>query len=252
MEGLKRAAKKALETATGISPGLLENIRSRQRMLAILLHLFIAVMVFTLAFLFLLTGVPVIRENLIPPASKPVSDSSLVSGKAYTQKINSLRKEVTTIERRFDAMTPGQNYLIINTTDNRFYLYRHRTLVREGFCSSGSYIHLKSHDEREWIFRTPRGMFRVLGKATYPVWRKPDWAFIEEGIPVPPPDHHSRFEYGALGDYALSIGDGYLIHGTLYKRSLGMPVTHGCVRLNDDDLKAVFNALSVGSKVYIY
>jgi len=55
-----------------------------------------------------------------------------------------------------------------------------------------------------------------------------------------------------LGDYALSLGDGYLIHGTLYQRLLGMPVTHGCIRLNDDDLKEVFNALSVGSKVYIY
>jgi len=31
-----------------------------------------------------------------------------------------------------------------------------------------------------------------------------------------------------------------------------MPVTHGCIRLNDDDLEAVFNALSIGSKVYIY
>ena len=40
-----------------------------------------------------------------------------------------------------------------------------------------------------------------------------------------------------LGDYALALGDGYLIHGTIYKRFLGMPVTHGCVRLNDEDLE---------------
>jgi L,D-transpeptidase ErfK/SrfK len=55
-----------------------------------------------------------------------------------------------------------------------------------------------------------------------------------------------------LGDYALAIGDGYLIHGTIYKRFLGMPVTHGCVRLNDEDLEVIYNTLNIGSKVYIF
>jgi L,D-transpeptidase ErfK/SrfK len=31
-----------------------------------------------------------------------------------------------------------------------------------------------------------------------------------------------------------------------------MPVTHGCVRLNDEDLKVIYNTLSIGSKVYIF
>jgi lipoprotein-anchoring transpeptidase ErfK/SrfK len=55
-----------------------------------------------------------------------------------------------------------------------------------------------------------------------------------------------------LGDYALSLGDGYLIHGTLYKRLLGMPVTHGCIRLNDDDLEKVYRTLDYNSKVIIF
>ena len=68
----------------------------------------------------------------------------------------------------------------------------------------------------------------------------------------PPKDDFSRYEYGVLGDYALAIGDGYLIHGTIYKRFLGMPVTHGCVRLNDEDLEVIYNTLNIGSKVYIF
>jgi lipoprotein-anchoring transpeptidase ErfK/SrfK len=200
----------------------------------------------------MVAGVPLMRELLVPEAPAPVNDSIYSSDPIYKKEINARSRELATLKRRYDALTPGQNYLVINTTDNRFFLYRNRAVIREGYCSSGSYIHLKAYDDREWIFKTPRGMFRIQGKTTYPVWRKPDWAFIEEGLPVPSADHHSRFEYGALGDYALSLGDGYLIHGTLYKRSLGMPVTHGCIRLNDDDLKAVFNSLYVGSKVYIY
>ncbi len=67
-----------------------------------------------------------------------------------------------------------------------------------------------------------------------------------------PLNDFSRYEYGVLGDYALAIGDGYMIHGTIYKRFLGMPVTHGCVRLNDEDLEVIYNTLNIGSKVYIF
>ena len=102
------------------------------------------------------------------------------------------------------------------------------------------------------MFKTPKGEFRIQYKTTSPVWKKPDWAFIEEGLPVPSIDHYSRYEYGVLGDYALSLGRGYLIHGTLYQRFLGLPVTHGCIRLNDENLKLIYNSLSEGSKVYIY
>lgn len=180
-------------------------------------------------------------------------DSSLLENRAIKKEISRINYDIARLERRQASFMPTQTYIVINTTDNRFFLYRNRKLIREGFCSSGSYTLLRTEDGgQEWIFKTPRGRFTIQGKITNPVWRKPDWAFVEEGLPVPGPSDPSRYEYGVLGDYALSLGDGYLIHGTLYKRMLGMPVTHGCIRLNDDDLEAVYNALSVGSKVYIY
>jgi len=180
-------------------------------------------------------------------------DSSLLNDRTIKRQIANTKNEITRLERRLASFIPTQTYIVINTVDNRFSLYRSRKLVREGFCSSGSYTLLKTEDgEKEWIFKTPRGRFTIQGKITHPVWRKPDWAFVEEGLPIPGPTDASRYEYGVLGDCAMALGDGYLIHGTLYKRLLGMPVTHGCIRLNDDDLEAVFNSLSVGSKVYIY
>jgi L,D-transpeptidase YbiS len=85
------------------------------------------------------------------------------------------------------------------------------------------------------------------------MWRKPDWAFIEEGEPVPGrKDAVERFEDGVLGEYALAFGDGFLIHGTLYSRLLGKSVTHGCVRLGSGDLKAVFDATDLHSKILIF
>ena len=129
---------------------------------------------------------------------------------------------------------------------------KYNELIREGICSTGSYTILTGGDDQKWVFETPRGMLKVQGKQEAPVWVKPDWAFVEEGLPVPPPGHSSRYEKGVLGDYKLMLGKGYMIHGTIYKRFLGMNVTHGCVRLGDDDLEAVYKNLQIGSKVYIY
>lgn len=180
-------------------------------------------------------------------------DSTLLENRAIRRHISVTKNEITRLERRLASYVPTQTYIVINTVDNRFSLYRNRQLIREGYCSSGSYTLLKTEEgDKEWIFKTPRGRLSIQGKITQPVWRKPDWAFVEEGLPVPGPTDPSRYEYGVLGKYAMSLGDGYLIHGTLYQRQLGMPVTHGCIRLGDEDLEVVFQSLSVGSRVYIY
>jgi len=178
---------------------------------------------------------------------------ALKKDQVYKKQITQLNRDIQRLSRKYNSYTSGQSYLVINTTDNLFYLYRNKKLVREGHCSTGSFKMLKTEEGRSWIFKTPKGKFTIQGKQTNPAWRRPDWAFVEEGLPIPErQDDPSRYEFGVLGDYALALGDGYLIHGTIYKRFLGMPVTHGCVRLNDDDLKAIFNNLSIGSKVYIF
>lgn len=163
-----------------------------------------------------------------------------------------LEKDINLLSRKLDAKTPGSYYLVINSSLNEFALYKGKQLIQKDKCSTGSYILLKNGEHQQWMFKTPKGEFRIQGKTTSPVWKKPDWAFIEEGLPVPSLNHYSRYEYGVLGDYALNLGHGYLIHGTLYQRFLGLPVTHGCIRLNDENLELVYKSLQVGSKVFIY
>jgi lipoprotein-anchoring transpeptidase ErfK/SrfK len=202
--------------------------------------------------IFMLYFVPGLQEITSGGKTKLNFDPELKKDQNYKKQTGTLARDIQRLSKKYSSYTSGQSYIVINTTDNRFYLYRNKKLIREGFCSSGSYTMLKTESEKKWIFKTPKGKYSIQGKITSPVWRKPDWAFVEEGLPVPSKDDPSRWEYGVLGDYALSIGDGYLIHGTLYKRFLGMPVTHGCVRLNDEDLEAIYNTLNIGSKVYIF
>jgi lipoprotein-anchoring transpeptidase ErfK/SrfK len=192
------------------------------------------------------------REHSPIKNSNSTDNNALKNDQDYKKQIGLLNKDAQRLTLKVNAYTSGQSYIVINTTENRFLLYTNKKLIREGFCSSGSYTMLQTSGNKKWVFKTPKGKYWVRGKTTNPVWKRPDWSFVEEGSPIPSANDQSRYEYGVLGDYALALGDGYMIHGTIYKRFLGMPVTHGCVRLNDDDLKIVFNTLNIGSKVYIF
>ncbi len=48
------------------------------------------------------------------------------------------------------------------------------------------------------------------------------------------------------------LSDGLLLHGTPHAGSIGASVTHGCVRLADDDIQWLYDNVPVGTKVYIY
>ncbi len=181
-----------------------------------------------------------------------IKTSSVDSAFNQETELKALNKKLGLLDKKMQRLTPGNAYLIINTTNNTFELYKNNQIIREGRCSTGSFISLEVDSTKSYLFETPKGVMTVQNKVTNPVWTKPDWAFIEEGLAVPPMGHSSRREANVLGDYALKLGDGYMIHGTLYQRLIGSPVTHGCVRLLDDDLEAVYKTLPIGSKVFIY
>jgi hypothetical protein len=246
------------ETDGDTSPGIgqaekapvnLEHGSRRQGWLLSIMSVLGSIVTLVVVFIYL---IPLMQE--IPSFGKDIADNDpdLKKDPQYKKQILQLSRDIQRLSKKYGSYTSGQSYLVINTTDNLFSLYRNKKLIREGHCSTGSFKMLKTESGRSWIFKTPKGKFLIQGKTTNPPWRRPDWAYVEEGLPIPPQDDPSRYEYGVLGDYAMALGDGYLIHGTIYKRFLGMPVTHGCVRLNDDDLKAIFNTLSIGSKVYIF
>jgi hypothetical protein len=225
------------------------KFRDAFRKFTVVLISFFTILLLFILFIYIIPGL----SEIAPLKKKELTNSSdLKKEAAYKKQTGIITRDIQRLSRKYNGYTSGQSYIVINTTYNRFSLFRNKKMVREGFCSSGSYTLLQSHGTKSWIFKTPKGKYWIQGKTKYPVWKKPDWAFVEEGLPIPPINDPSRFEYGVLGDYAMSIGDGYLIHGTIYKRFLGMPVTHGCVRLNDEDLEYIFNTLNIGSKVYIF
>ena len=147
---------------------------------------------------------------------------------------------------------PRQGTVItVDTSTNTLYLFRDGSLVTKGPAATGT-EKILTRGLKSWMFHTPRGHLKVLRKIDDPVWRKPDWAFVEAGHKIPPPDSPTRLVKGHLGKYALDLGDGIMIHGTDEIDSLGRHASHGCVRLGSETLETVYQSARVGTDVYIF
>lgn len=71
-------------------------------------------------------------------------------------------------------------------------------------------------------------------------------------IVVPPFGTNQRKYPGVLGTHRLNIGDGYALHGTNRPETVGRSVSHGCVRLRNEDIAMLYDIVPVGTPVYIY
>jgi len=209
-----------------------------------------------------LIGLPALAALLLAgtgysarPLADALSDAAALyeSHPADAATIKKLAAENRKLSRALARKVPNGNYLVIDQTHNRIYLKHKDEILLEAVCSAGSGLVLSEQGGRgrRWVFDTPRGTFKVLNKVHDPIWKKPDWAFLEEGKPLPR-SAGERIEYGMLGEYALYFGNGYMIHGTLYENLLGRNVTHGCIRLGRDDLRRVYRECPLGTPIYIY
>ncbi|MEO0133271.1 MAG: L,D-transpeptidase, partial [candidate division WOR-3 bacterium] len=148
------------------------------------------------------------------------------------KKINYLRKEIRNYQKiiekkrkllrqKKEELTSfkkesnnDEYYCVVDLFSQVLYLKKGEKIVGEFKISSGSGKILVAPFGKKWQFVTPKGVLKVLRKIKNPVWYKPDWAFIEEKKPIPPSDSPLRRVRGILGDYALDLGGGILIHGT--------------------------------------
>jgi L,D-transpeptidase ErfK/SrfK len=99
-------------------------------------------------------------------------------------------------------------------------------------------------------WKTPQGAFRVRGKTMNPTWVIPETirkeriqenGFSEYSIPGGHPDN-------PLGKYRLELTlPTYGIHGSNKEWGVGMLVSHGCLRLYNEDIATLFPLIEVGT-----
>ncbi len=109
-------------------------------------------------------------------------------------------------------------------------------------------------------WETPVGSFSVIEKTAYPIWEHP-----AKGMRIPPGPSNplgSRWigfhrdckgRRGFNGQEHLEVKgcvtSGF--HGTPNRNSVGGAVSHGCVRLFDEDVKELFELVQVGTPVTV-
>jgi lipoprotein-anchoring transpeptidase ErfK/SrfK len=179
--------------------------------------------------------------------------NNMVAVNSNEDALNNLEGKNGELVNQIKALAPTEVYIAVDTAQNILYLKKGDEITRKVVVSTGSGNVLTelTGRKRTWTFDTPRGEFNIKTLTKDPIWTAPDWEFISNGEPIPR-NKEDRIQEGVLGDYKLGIGNDIYFHGTIYVRTMGQHVTHGCIRVGDDDLIAMWKASKKGTKVFIY
>ena len=109
--------------------------------------------------------------------------------------------------------------LVLNTAAYRLHVYENGERIRSYRVAVGKPGH-----------RTPRGSYRISRVIWNPWWHPPNRPWARGKRPVPPGPNNPM---GRVKLYFMNL---YYIHGTPYRRSLGRPASHGCVRMANADV----------------
>ncbi len=130
------------------------------------------------------------------------------------------------------SLTKG-THLVIKLRDRRVYVYQNKKLKVTYPVAIG---------KAGW--ETPTGNYKVMDKQRNPVWEEP-WTgkVILDGPNNP---LGSRW-IGFWTDGRNSIG----FHGTSAEKLVGQAVSHGCIRMRNRDIVALYEQVKLGTPVTV-
>jgi len=136
--------------------------------------------------------------------------------------------------------TPRQG-IVINVAEMRLYYYPKGTNTVEVLpIGIGQ---LGTDTPENWVTSVQRKKANPTWTPTAKVHR--EYAAKGEPLPAVVPAGPEN----PMGLFALYIGNLYAIHGTNATFGIGLRVSHGCVRLRNEDIEHLFHAVPVGTRV---
>ncbi len=106
---------------------------------------------------------------------------------------------------------------------------------------------------REGVVLTTRGRdVGLLEAGSFRALPSGEEIVFGETLFIPPFGTRNRLVPGVLGRYRLLLANGVGLHGTNLKDSIGQAVTHGCIRLADEDIAWLFANVPLRARVVIY
>ena len=155
--------------------------------------------------------------------------------------------EVVVIPTEFVLPESAHQGVVVNIPEMRLYFFRNGGTRRHAAISSIT-TYPVGLGRDDW--RTPQGSFKVRGKTENPTWVIPDSIRAEHirdrgdartFIPGGDPDN-------PLGSYRLELTlPLYALHGSNMPWGVGMQVSHGCIRLYNEDIVNLFREVGVGT-----
>ncbi len=154
-----------------------------------------------------------------------------------------------TIPSRFILPDAPRDGIVVNLPEHRLYYFPKPKAGEPAVVQT----YPVSVGKEDWT--TPVGVTRIVNKRERPTWYPPESVraehaaqgrFLAKAVP-PGPDN-------PLGEFAMRLdlpGGAYLIHGTNKPTGVGMPVTHGCIRMFPEDIEYVFQQVPVNTTVRI-
>ena len=126
-----------------------------------------------------------------------------------------------------------QTRLVIRLEPRQLEYYEGETLVQQYDIAVG---------QADW--ETPVGHFSVLDLRENPLWQHP---ITGEAIPTGPENPLGSRWIGFAFEDDYHIG----IHGTNQEELVGQAVSHGCVRMRDDEIQELFQKIAIGTPITV-
>lgn len=129
--------------------------------------------------------------------------------------------------------TKREARLVLDLSDRQVSVYRNQQLVSSYPVAIG---------QAGW--ETPSGSFQVLEMQRDPKWQHP---ITGEVVPVGPDNPLGKRWIGFLNEGRAHIG----FHGTNQEALIGQAVSHGCVRMRNRDVVALYSQIALGTPVEV-
>ena len=175
---------------------------------------------------------------LFPPIH-PSRTAAAQPAKTPPQKAANVQVADATKGQKPESVTskpsrPAKNRrLLLKLRERRVYVYEGDKMLAKYRVAIG---------KKGW--ETPTGKFQVIKKVRNPAWKNPWNGKISRTGPNSPLGERW---IGFWTDGRQTIG----FHGTPGEHLLGRAVSHGCVRMRNRDIKAMFDLVELGTPVIV-
>ncbi len=154
------------------------------------------------------------------------------------QETNAFSTRIPIFQGRRPRITkstpPSDIEIVVKLNKRTIDVYHHGEIIKQYLVAIG---------QTEW--ETPVGSFEVIQKSEYPAWEHP---ITGEIIPA----GNKQNPLGSHWIGFLSNNDGQIgFHGTNEESLIGEAISHGCIRMLNEDIEDLYTYVDLGTTVTV-